>query len=88
MSTTGVILLVAIVGVFALAVFALFAKSFLGLVVVNEREVGVVIRKFGRALPPGKLIATNNEAGFQADTLPPAGTSAISPGNTPCAKRR
>ena len=71
MSTTGVILLVAIVGVFALAVFALFAKSFLGLVVVNEREVGVVIRKFGRALPPGKLIATNNEAGFQADTLPP-----------------
>ena len=71
MSTTGVILLVAIVGVFALAVFALFAKSFLGLVVVNEREVGVVIRKFGRALPPGKLIATNSEAGFQADTLPP-----------------
>ena len=71
MSTTGVILLVAIVGVFALAVFALFAKSFLGLVVVNEREVGVVIRNFGRALPPGKLIATNNEAGFQADTLPP-----------------
>ena len=71
MSTTGIIFLVAIVGIFALAVVALFAKSFLGLVVVNEREVGVVIRKFGRALPPGKLIATNSEAGFQADTLPP-----------------
>lgn len=45
-----------------------------GLVVIGEREVGIVVRKFtltGRGIPSGGLIALNGEAGLQADTLPP-----------------
>jgi uncharacterized membrane protein YqiK len=45
-----------------------------GLVVIGEREVGVVVKKFtlsGRGLPPGHLIALEGEAGYQADTLAP-----------------
>jgi uncharacterized membrane protein YqiK len=45
-----------------------------GLVVIGEREVGIVVKKFdlkGRKLPAGRLIALNNEAGLQADTLAP-----------------
>jgi uncharacterized membrane protein YqiK len=42
------------------------------LVVINERQVGVVIKKFSRgALAPGQLIALNGEAGYQAETLAP-----------------
>jgi len=43
----------------------------LGLVVIGERESGLVIRKFGRPLPPGRLVALDGEAGYQADLLPP-----------------
>ena len=43
-----------------------------GSVLIDEREVGVVIKKFGRArLAPGQLIALKGEAGYQADTLAP-----------------
>jgi uncharacterized membrane protein YqiK len=45
-----------------------------GLVVIGEREVGIVVKKFtlsGKGLKPGKLIALNGEAGLQADTLAP-----------------
>ncbi len=45
-----------------------------GLVVIGDREVGIVSKKFsfgGKSLPPGDLIALNGEAGYQADTLPP-----------------
>lgn len=43
-----------------------------GLIVIGEREVGIVTKKFSsRSLPPGRLIALNGEAGLQADTLPP-----------------
>ncbi len=45
-----------------------------GLVVIGEREVGIVIKKFvvsGRGLPAGRFIALNGEAGLQADTLAP-----------------
>ncbi|MEH1936106.1 MAG: flotillin family protein [Nostoc sp.] len=45
-----------------------------GLVVIGEREVGIVVRKFtlsGHGLPAGSLIALNGEAGLQADTLAP-----------------
>jgi uncharacterized membrane protein YqiK len=45
---------------------------FLGAVVIHERQVGVVVKKFSpRSLPPGRLIALDGEAGYQADTLPP-----------------
>ncbi len=43
-----------------------------GLIVIGEREVGIVTKKFSsKSLPPNRLIATNGEAGLQADTLPP-----------------
>jgi uncharacterized membrane protein YqiK len=45
-----------------------------GLVIISEREVGVVVKKVsfgGRRLPPGRLIALEGEAGYQADTLAP-----------------
>ncbi len=43
-----------------------------GLVVISEEEVGVVVKKFSRrSLSAGRLIALDNEAGLQADTLAP-----------------
>lgn len=43
-----------------------------GLVIVSEQEVGIVVKKFAaKGLSPGKIIALNNEAGYQADTLSP-----------------
>lgn len=46
----------------------------LGLVVIGERQVGIVIKRFAggnKSLPPGKLLALNGEPGYQADTLAP-----------------
>ncbi len=45
----------------------------LGLIVVGEREVGIVVKKFSLKgdLPPGQLVALSGEAGYQADTLAP-----------------
>jgi uncharacterized membrane protein YqiK len=44
----------------------------LGLVLIRETQVGIIIKKFGtRQLLPGRLIALDGEAGYQADTLPP-----------------
>ncbi len=43
-----------------------------GCVLIRERQVGVVIKRFAKnSLPPGRLVALNGEAGFQADTLAP-----------------
>ncbi|TBR57407.1 band 7 protein [Westiellopsis prolifica IICB1] len=68
-SPWGVIPIIVVGGV------VIFVPLFFGgLVVIGEREVGVVIKKFtisGRGLPAGRLIAMNGEAGFQADTLAP-----------------
>jgi uncharacterized membrane protein YqiK len=55
-----------------LALLVLLSPWLLGMILIDEREVGVVIKKFGFAkLPPGQLIALNGEAGYQADTLAP-----------------
>ncbi len=44
----------------------------LGAVLISERQVGIVIRRFGsRALEPGRLMALAGEAGYQADALAP-----------------
>jgi uncharacterized membrane protein YqiK len=44
----------------------------LGAVLIQERQVGIVVKRFGvRALLPGRLIALGGEAGYQADTLAP-----------------
>src|ERR1051325_5443870 len=60
----------------SLAAFAVLALAFgplgLGAVLIRERQVGVVVKKFSaRSLPPGHLIALGGEAGYQADTLAP-----------------
>ena len=59
-------------GIIPLAIFgSLFGA---GLVVISEKEVGVVVKKVsfaGHKLPPGRLIALKGEAGYQADTLSP-----------------
>src|SRR5580692_6823565 len=54
----------------ALMLVLLIVRS--GFVLIRERQVGVVIKRFaGKSLPPGRLIALAGEAGFQADTLAP-----------------
>lgn len=70
---TGLIIPLALFVLFIVVGLALPAVT-LGLVIINERQVGVVIRKFStnkRSLPPGKQIALNGEPGYQADTLAP-----------------
>lgn len=43
-----------------------------GMVLIRENEVGIVVKRFAsRSLPPGRLIALDGEAGYQADTLAP-----------------
>jgi len=50
----------------------LFGPFVLGAVLIQERQVGIVVKKFSsRGLPPGRLLALDGEAGYQADTLPP-----------------
>src|SRR5262249_24432736 len=44
----------------------------LGAVLIQERQVGIVVKRFGsRALAPGRLVALGGESGYQADTLAP-----------------
>jgi uncharacterized membrane protein YqiK len=53
-------------------VLAWFTPLLTGAVFIRERQVGIVIKKFGSlSLPPGHLIALEGEAGYQADTLAP-----------------
>jgi uncharacterized membrane protein YqiK len=50
----------------------IFVPLVLGAVLIQERQVGIVVKRFGgRPLEPGRLIALNGEAGYQADTLAP-----------------
>lgn len=52
----------------ALLLFAVFS----GFVVIDEHQVGIVVKKFSRkSLADGHFIALNGEAGYQADTLAP-----------------
>ena len=57
-------------GALALALGALLLVLS-GAWVIGEQESGLVIKKFGRPLPPGRLIALNGEAGYQARMLSP-----------------
>src|SRR3989475_5911931 len=59
-------------GLATLVILAWLSPILLGAVFIRERQVGIVVKKFGaRSLPPGRLIALACEAGYQADTLPP-----------------
>ncbi len=50
-------------------------RVFFGLVIVPEDKIGLVTKKFvlfgKQSLPEGRILATEGEAGFQAQTLPP-----------------
>ncbi len=60
------------IAVVLLLLFIMFWPFVLGVVLIREMQVGIVIKRFGmRTLAPGKLIALNGEAGYQADTLAP-----------------
>ena len=74
---TTVLMLGALSPVLSLIVLALLALLLvgplvLGAVLIQERQVGIVVKRFGtRALPPGRFVALGGEAGYQADTLAP-----------------
>jgi uncharacterized membrane protein YqiK len=58
--------------VIAVALLGALSPFLLGAVLIRERQVGIVVKKFGaRSLPPGRLLALAGEAGYQADTLAP-----------------
>jgi uncharacterized membrane protein YqiK len=52
-------------------VFSLFLLLVVGLRVIPENASGLVVKKFGAALPPGRILALRGEAGFQSQLLPP-----------------
>ena len=59
-------------GYLGLGALALLILLRFGFVLIRERQVGVVVKRFaGKSLPPGRLVALAGEAGFQADTLAP-----------------
>src|SRR5262245_18402157 len=58
-------LLIAVVVVLALAVVVSSVR------VIREDQSGLVIKRFGRPLPSGRIIALDGEAGYQAAMLPP-----------------
>ncbi len=56
----------------AVVLLLLFLPTLLGWVHVRETQVGIVIKRFAsQGLQPGRLIALNGEAGYQAETLAP-----------------
>src|SRR5207249_4628602 len=68
MTTATVVGMVLVCALFLL----LLAPVVSGAVLIRERQVGLVVKKFGtRTLPPRWLIALQGEAGYQADTLAP-----------------
>jgi uncharacterized membrane protein YqiK len=60
---------------FLLLFYKFILRVFFGLVIIPENRIGLVTKKFvlfgKQELPEGHIIATNGEAGYQAQTLPP-----------------
>ncbi|MHA4807675.1 SPFH domain-containing protein [Flavitalea flava] len=58
-----------------LLLYRLILRVFFGVVIVPEDKIGLVTKKFvlvgNQSLPEGRIIATEGEAGFQAQTLAP-----------------
>ncbi|MCP4422419.1 MAG: flotillin family protein [Chloroflexi bacterium] len=68
-STAAIITLFSILG--GLILLMVFVKPLSGLVIISEKQVGIVVKKFGSRLAAGQLIALKGEAGYQADVLAP-----------------
>src|ERR1700729_2955910 len=69
-------LIVVALGVIILVACYRWVLALFGVILVPDDSVGVITKKFvimgkNRRLPPGRIIALNGEAGYQADTLPP-----------------
>jgi uncharacterized membrane protein YqiK len=61
-----------IIAVLLLIVMLVMSPTLLGLVIISERQVGIIIKKFSyKSLPAGRLVALDGEAGYQAETLAP-----------------
>ena len=62
-----------VLATFIIFILVTWLSPFLtGLVFIRERQVGIVVKKFGaRSLPAGRFVALGGEAGYQADTLAP-----------------
>ncbi|WP_343669113.1 SPFH domain-containing protein [Chitinophaga sp.] len=77
MQTTDVIRWLMLLGipVLCLVLYRFILRVFFGLVIVPEDKIGLVTKKFvlmgKQELPAGRILATNGEAGFQAQTLAP-----------------
>ena len=60
---------------FCLLFYKFILRVFFGVVIVPEDRIGLVTKKFvlfgKQQLPEGRILATDGEAGFQAQTLPP-----------------
>jgi uncharacterized membrane protein YqiK len=68
------LLLIAGIVIVVLLVTVVFPSIILGLVIIGERQVGIVVKRFslaGKSLPAGRLLALDGEPGLQADTLAP-----------------
>ncbi|MEI7489187.1 MAG: hypothetical protein WCJ72_17605 [Chryseobacterium sp.] len=65
----------AIIVLLCVIFYKIILRVFSGLVIVPEDRIGLVTKKFvlvgKQELPEGRIIATNGEAGFQAQTLAP-----------------
>ena len=55
----------------AIVALAVLFVALGGVRVIRENESGLVIKNFGPQLPPGRLIALDGRAGYQARLLPP-----------------
>jgi uncharacterized membrane protein YqiK len=77
MDNTGILRWGLIIGIPLLAIllYRIILRVFFGLVIVPEDRIGLVTKKFvlwgKQSLPEGRIIATDGEAGFQAQTLAP-----------------
>jgi uncharacterized membrane protein YqiK len=77
MESTIVIKWLIIIGLPLLCLFLyrIILRTFFGVVIVPEDKIGLVTKKFvligNQSLPEGRIIATDGQAGFQAQTLAP-----------------
>lgn len=77
MQTTEVIRWLFLLGIPVLCIilYKTILRAFFGLVIVPEDRIGLVTKKYKlmgkQSLPEGRILATEGEAGFQAQTLAP-----------------
>ena len=77
MDNSTLIRWVLIIGIplLCIVLYRVILRVFFGLVIVPEDRIGLVTKKFvlwgKQSLPEGRIIATDGEAGFQAQTLAP-----------------